>query len=117
MKIEEACARAAHAVNNEFCAKINEPLTPQWSELTDTDRAGRIRNTQHALAGGSPEDSHALWMESRLAEGWTLGPVKDFAKKTSPNLVPYHELPEMQRRKDALFQTTVRAMAFALRGT
>ena len=82
--------------------------------LTDAQRVGVIKGAEHALAGGSPEDSHALWMQSRITEGWTLGPVKDFATKTSPCLVPYAELPEMQRRKDALFQSVVRAIATAL---
>lgn len=114
-KLAETCARAAHEVNNVYCAAHGEALSPPWDELTDAQRAGVIRGAHHALAGGSPADSHALWMESRLAEGWTLGPVKDFAAKVSPNLVPYEDLPETQRRKDDLFQRTVRAMAEALR--
>lgn len=53
-------------------------------------------------------------MASRIAEGWTYGPVKDFAAKTSPCLIPYADLPEAQRRKDALFQSVVRAVGVAL---
>lgn len=63
----------------------------------------------------SPESLHVAWMASRAAEGWVYGPVKDLAAKISPCFVPYSELPEAQRRKDAQFQAVVRAMAEALR--
>jgi hypothetical protein len=113
-QIAETCARAAHEANNVYNAAIGDPLSPAWGALTEAQRNGVINGAKHALAGGTPADSHALWMESRVAEGWTYGPVKDFVAKTSPCLVPYAELPEAQRRKDALFQASVRAMAAAL---
>jgi RyR domain len=106
-EIAESCARAAHDA-------IGDARSPAWRDLTDAQRFGVIAGAHHALNGGSPADSHALWMKTRVAEGWTYGPAKDFAAKTSPCLVPYEELPETQRRKDALFQSVVRAMAEAL---
>lgn len=115
MTIEEVAARAAHEVNNVFNRAIGDALSPAWDDLTEAQRAGVIVGARHALGGGSPEDSHNLWMQSRIAEGWTFGPVKDFAAKTSPCLIPYADLPEMQRRKDSLFQAVVRATAEALR--
>lgn len=109
------CARAAHEANNVYNAAIGDTLSPAWSDLTDAQRSGVIAGAKHALAGGTPEASHELWLQTRAAEGWTYGPVKDFAAKTSPCFVTYANLPEMQRRKDALFQSVVRAMAVALR--
>ena len=114
-KIAAVAARAAHEVNNVYNAAIGDPLSPAWDDLTYAQRNGVIAGAKHALAGGSPEDSHNLWLESRRAEGWTYGPVKDFAAKTSPCFLPYAELPEAQRRKDAQFQSVVRAVAEALR--
>ena len=114
-QIAETCARAAHEVNNVYNAAIGDPLSPAWGDLTDPQRNGVIAGARHALAGGTPEDSHALWLATRGAEGWTYGPVKDFAAKTSPCFLPYAELPEAQRRKDAQFQAVVRAVAEALR--
>lgn len=114
-RIAEACARAAHSTNNVYNAAIGDRLAPAWSDMTDAQRAEAIAGAVHAIAGGTPEGSHALWMRSRLAEGWVYGPVKDFDAKVSPCLVPYAELPEPQRRKDALFQGVVRAMYEALR--
>lgn len=108
------CARAAHEVNNVYNDAIGDVLVPAWGDLTDAQREGAIRGAEHALAGGSPEDSHNLWMETRIAEGWVYGPTKNFAAKSSPCLIPYSELPESQRRKDAQFQAVVRAVAQAL---
>ena len=107
-------ARAAHEVNNFYSIAIRDVPSPEWIALTDAQREGAIKGAEHALAGGTPEASHELWMASRIAEGWTYAPVKDFAAKTSPCLIPYGELPEAQRRKDALFQSVVRAFAAAL---
>jgi len=113
-KIAEICARAAHEANNVYNDAISDARSPAWCDLTEAQRNGVIAGARHALNGGSPADSHALWLKTRAAEGWTYGPVKDFAAKTSPCFLPYDELPEAQRRKDALFQASVRAMAEAL---
>lgn len=118
MKIDwtaAVCARAAHEVNNAYNDAIGDARSPAWADLTEAQRNGVIAGARHALDGGTPADSHALWMKTRVDEGWTYGPVKDFAAKTSPCLVPYEELPEAQRRKDALFQSVVRAVAESLR--
>ncbi|MCS6958407.1 MAG: RyR domain-containing protein, partial [Aquificaceae bacterium] len=46
------------------------------------------------------EELHNLWMEEKLSQGWTYGPVRDNEKKTHPNLVPYEELPEDVKELD-----------------
>lgn len=46
--------------------------------------------------------SHVAWMNERLRTGWVYGLVKDPEKKTHHCLVPYEELPEAQRLKDAV---------------
>ena len=48
----------------------------------------------------NPQDNHDNWMKFRLEEGWVYGPVKDVEAKTHPDLVPYDELPEVERAKD-----------------
>mgnify|MGYP003395481687 FL=1 len=73
-----------------------------------------IEGIRHALAGGTPEESHDLWVKSRIAEGWVQGPVKDFKKKVSPSLVPYAELPDAIKKKDTLFQELARSFAASL---
>ena len=40
------------------------------------------------------------WSQSRLSEGWTYGARRDDEKKTHPCLVPYEELPEIEKDYD-----------------
>lgn len=107
------CARAAHEVNSVYSAAIGDKVFA-WDEMTDAMRAGVINGAHMALDGKTPAELHDAWSASRVAEGWTYGAVKDLDAKTHPCLVPYDELPEAQRRKDALFQSVVRAVAEAL---
>ncbi len=46
------------------------------------------------------EHTHDLWAAHRIAEGWTLGPVRDESKKEHPCLVPYGQLPETEKEYD-----------------
>jgi len=48
----------------------------------------------------SPEENHDNWMRAKVAQGWVYGEVKDFEKKTHPDLVPFEELPDIEKRKD-----------------
>ncbi len=50
----------------------------------------------------TPEQNHENWMKFRLADGWKLGPVKDEDKKEHPDLIPYDELPEVEKMKDTM---------------
>lgn len=43
---------------------------------------------------------HEVWAQNRMAEGWTYGPVRDDAKRQTPCLVPYEELPESEKAYD-----------------
>lgn len=46
------------------------------------------------------ENVHENWSASRIAEGWTYGAQRDDIKKTTPCLVPYSELPEIEKEYD-----------------
>lgn len=43
---------------------------------------------------------HDVWAAGRISEGWTYGITKDLDKKTTPQLVPYDELPESEKEYD-----------------
>lgn len=53
------------------------------------------------------ENVHENWAAARIAEGWTYGQVRDDAKKKTPCLVPYAQLPEIEKEYDrrTAFQT------------
>ena len=53
-----------------------------------------------ALTEKIAENVHDVWARGRISEGWVYGAVKDPAKKTTPLLVPYEELPESEKDYD-----------------
>lgn len=46
------------------------------------------------------ENVHEVWASSRIAQGWSYGPKRDDAAKQTPCLVPYDELPEIEKEYD-----------------
>ena len=48
----------------------------------------------------SSEESHMNWMRMKEKQGWVYGETKDFDKKTHPDLVPYADLPTIEKSKD-----------------
>jgi hypothetical protein len=45
-------------------------------------------------------NNHDIWARQRIAEGWTLGLRRDDTRKTHPLLVPYEDLPELEKDYD-----------------
>ena len=46
------------------------------------------------------KNTHEIWAENRVKEGWVYGSVRDDAKKHHPCLIPYEELPESEKDYD-----------------
>ena len=53
-----------------------------------------------ALTEQIAENVHDIWAVNKIKEGWTYGETKDLVKKTTPQLVPYSELPEREKDYD-----------------
>lgn len=53
-----------------------------------------------ALIEEMSRNTHDVWAEGRIAEGWTYGPERDDVKKTHPCLVPYNDLPDTEKDYD-----------------
>jgi hypothetical protein len=51
----------------------------------------------------SPEELHGSWMQSYFAMGWVYGEEYSREKKIHPDLVPYADLGQLERDKDAVF--------------
>lgn len=43
---------------------------------------------------------HEVWAAARIAEGWTWGEKRDDTLKQHPCIVPYDELPEIEKQYD-----------------
>ena len=46
------------------------------------------------------ENVHDVWAASRISEGWTFGPKRNDVLKETPCLVPYSEMPEVEKEYD-----------------
>lgn len=43
---------------------------------------------------------HEVWAQSRIIQGWTYGKERSDALKQHPCLIPYEELPEVEKAYD-----------------
>lgn len=51
----------------------------------------------------SPEELHGSWMQAYFAMGWVYGAEYSRENQTHPDLVPYADLGQLERDKDAVF--------------
>jgi len=51
----------------------------------------------------SPEELHGSWMQSYFSMGWVYGEEYNRENRTHPDLVPYAQLGQLERDKDAVF--------------
>jgi len=51
----------------------------------------------------SPEELHGSWMQAYYQMGWVYAPEYSREAKTHPDLVPYADLGQLERDKDAVF--------------
>lgn len=102
-------AEMCHEANRVIQRVLGEEVNPHWAEAPEELRRSALDGVHNALDGATPEESHQNWLAFKEKEGWTYGPVKDFAKKEHPCFVPYDELPGEQRLKDIVFTSIVGA--------
>jgi hypothetical protein len=107
-------ARLGHALRRELQIAGKEPqVSPEWDQaLADPACAWMIEdsiaNAEALLSGppASPEQEHDRWMAGKIRQGYVWGEVKNTdpaaGPLTHPCLVPYEELPVLQRLKDAV---------------
>ena len=110
LALVEAIAQACHDANRSLRGFLGEDPGPYWADAPDWQRDSVIKGVHKALEGASHEQMHQSWLDEKEATGWTYGLVKDEEAKTHPQMVPYSDLPDEQKRKDRLFSTIVRHM-------
>jgi len=105
-------AAVAHAANKEYCEQNGDRSQPTWEFAPRWQRESAIAGVEAVMENPdqTPEQSHESWLAHKEEDGWTYGEVKDPLGKTHPCMVPYDELPEEQRAKDAIFTAVVKAL-------
>lgn len=70
--------------------------TPRPVDTSDVKLPEELMPLVEELA----KNVHEVWARNRIADGWTYGPVRDDSKKEHPCLVPYEDLPEIEKDYD-----------------
>jgi hypothetical protein len=101
-------AKCCHEANRGFCAEVmGDRSHAAWEdtkpELRASIYAGVVNVFEHPDI--TPEQSHAAWVDYKVAEGWKYSNAKNVELKTHPNLAPWHQLHVNERFKDTLFIT------------
>ena len=69
---------------------------PQPIDTSDIELDQDILELSELIA----KNTHEVWSEGRIKEGWSYGETRDDAKKNHPCLIPYEELPESEKEYD-----------------
>ena len=69
---------------------------PKPIDLSDVELGEDLNELREAIA----ENAHDVWAAERQAQGWTYGPLRDDAKKETPCMVPYSQLPDSEKKFD-----------------
>jgi hypothetical protein len=109
----EHIARVVHEAVRAFQTALGEAAAAPWDSAEDWQRQSTREAIAFQIANPSapPSAEHDRWMAERLRDGWVFGPVKDASAKTHPLLIPYAQLSDAQRRKDALIKAIVSALS------
>lgn len=106
----ELAASICHEANRELqIAAGDDTVSPHWKSAPNWQKESALEGVQNALKGLTPKEMHEAWMESKLEDGWEYGETKNAVAKTHPCLVPYEELDENQKLKDAVFLSIIKA--------
>ncbi|HZO24877.1 MAG TPA: RyR domain-containing protein [Chloroflexota bacterium] len=70
--------------------------TPNPIDTSHVELSEEILELTELLA----RNTHDVYVQQRLSEGWTYGPRRDDETKRNPTLVPYEDLPEEEKEYD-----------------
>ncbi len=69
---------------------------PYPINLDEIELSEDLIELQEAIA----ENAHEIWAKNRTDEGWSYGPERNDAKKETPDMLPYCNLPESEKQYD-----------------
>ena len=77
-------------------AKIASQYHPSPMDVSDVQLPESLTALTEAIA----ENTHEVWSQGRMNEGWTYGPVRDEQGRKHPDLLPYSLLSEGEKDFD-----------------
>lgn len=111
----EQVAALCHEANREYCKAIGDHSQVEWIDAPQWQRSSAISGVKFRLRypDADPSQSHSNWLNVKLSDGWSYGPVKDPEKKEHPCMRPFYDLPPEQQAKDHLFTGIISALLAA----
>jgi hypothetical protein len=110
-------AQVMHEAVRAWQKANGQPAAPPWSRapqwMREASREAVLWRLNNPKAPASAQ--HDQWLAKKKADGWKYGRVKSGVKKTHPMIVPYGELPEAERRKDAMVGALIDSLAKPVR--
>jgi hypothetical protein len=74
--------------------------TVEQAQLMKKPTKGDIELAIEAHVDRLAQVEHEGWMTSRAQKGWRYGTARDNDRKLHPSMVPYSQLPEVEKEKD-----------------
>ena len=108
----EMIAEFVHETLSVWAKLRGMPPYPSWKDAEDWMRASTIESVGYVLDNADAEAGaqHIQWMKQKQRDGWVWGEKKDAGAKTHPMIVPFSELPEDERAKDAIIIALVKSL-------
>lgn len=75
---------------------MDSNYTPQPVDTSDVRLPAELDELVEKIA----KNVHEVWAQSRIEQGWTYGEERNDELKHHPCLVPYEELPEIEKDYD-----------------
>ncbi|MBR5863231.1 MAG: Ryanodine receptor Ryr [Alistipes sp.] len=75
---------------------MKKNYVPQPMDTSDIHLPEELNLLIEAMA----KNVHEVWAQSRMEQGWTYGAERNDALKHHPCLIPYEELPEIEKAYD-----------------
>ena len=75
---------------------MEKKYVPQPMDTSDVQLPVELDELVEKMA----KNVHEVWAQSRISQGWVYGQERSDALKTHPCLVPYEDLPEVEKAYD-----------------
>ena len=69
---------------------------PQPMDISDVQLPEELNDLIEQMS----RNVHEVWAKSRMDQGWTYGPERSDILKQHPCLIPYEDLPEIEKAYD-----------------
>ena len=98
-------ALVCHQANKAWCEANLDNSQKDWHDAENWQQQSAINGVEFRLKNPNAghDAQHNAWLEEKVKDGWVYGEVKDAEVKMHPCIVSFEELPEFQKKKDALF--------------